>query len=171
MRVEVDEPCLDQAETHFRAEHAEGAVVNAPLGDAAGYRRLSRRLGWRPPGSGGMRSTSAPARIERTEASPVANISVRPCMFIASVTIRPLKPSSLRSRSVRILGRDGRRDARGFSSGTAICAVMIESTPLAIATRKGLSSVASMRSRGIESLGGRDGCRHRRRRGRENVSR
>ena len=68
-------------------------------------------------------------------------------MSSASVTIRPVEPELARSSPVRI-GCDIVAGTSGRSiAGSTTCAVMIVSTPAAIAARNGGRSIASSSAR------------------------
>ena len=89
---------------------------------------------------------SAPACTARIAASPV-QAARTPDISMASVTMRPSKPSSVRSRSVDI-GADSVAGVLVASrAGTAMCPVITASTPAATALRNGSSSTASSRGR------------------------
>ena len=70
------------------------------------------------------------------------------CIDIESVKMIPLKPSSSRSRPVRIgrLSVAGRPSV-GSSAGSRMCEDITASMPAAIAARNGTSSTASSRAR------------------------
>ncbi len=76
-----------------------------------------------------------------------------PPISMASVTIRPSKPSSPRSRSTASGGDRVAGAPDGSIAGTATCASMTESTPASTARRKGGSSTASSRSRSTSIVG------------------
>ena len=103
-------------------------------------------------GSGGINRTSAPASSARTEASPTEKPCAMPPISSASVTMIPLKPISSRRMPVRIFGESVAGRFGASSAGTAMWADMIESTPLAIAARKGAHSICSRRGLSPEML-------------------
>ena len=100
-----------------------------------------------------MSSTSAPASSARTAASPVEKVLTMPAISSASVTMMPLKPSSFFNRSVRIAEESVEGIPGGESAGTAMCAVITESTPAAMAALNGTSSTLSRRSRSTVIVG------------------
>ena len=92
---------------------------------------------------GGTSSSSAPARIAWTGATFGGYVDVAPAMSSASVTIRPLKPSSSRSTPVRILWLIVAGAPDGSTAGNTTWAVMIVSTPAAMSALKGGRSIDS----------------------------
>ena len=96
-----------------------------------------------------MQSRSQPAASARTAASGMPSTPLAPAMSRASVTMTPSKPSSSRSRPLRIALRS--RRASGSSCGSRMCEVMIVCVPAAIAARNGTSSRSrSCRRRAVD---------------------
>ena len=98
-------------------------------------------------GSDGISRTSAPACTARTEASPTEKPCAMPPISMASVTMMPLNFICSRRMPRRILPDSVAGRFGSSIAGTARCAVITESVPLAMAARKGANSTRSRRSR------------------------
>ena len=99
--------------------------------------------------SGGSSTTSAPAATAIAAAFSFPNRRLIACIDIESVNTSPSKPSSVRSRPVR-MGRlsVAGSPSVGSSAGRRMCVDMTASIPAAIVASKGTSSTASRRERG-----------------------
>ena len=97
-------------------------------------------------GSGGINKTSAPARNARTAATPPRACACTPSMSRASVTTRPSKPISRRSRPL-VIGRETLAGTSASRARTAMCPVITAGAWARIAAANGTRSVA--RSSGI----------------------